>query len=312
MKLDVIKKGLENPALLFPVLGRNGFFHGMKDEEYLKRCFRARVGYLPNLANPVTFNEKMQWLKLNDRNPLYTKLVDKVAVKAFVEERVGPGYTPKTYCVWENPRDVGIDSLPNRFVIKTNHDNAGVFICNDKSRFDLATVKKQLTKHYSRNFFWAGREWPYLNVVPKVFAEEFLDDGGNGLIDYKLFCFSNKRIITLVMTDRFSDVATSKTFFDENWNPLPIVEGEHPKLPQIAQPSSFSKMKEIAANLSAGLPFVRVDFYQVNGQPLLGEMTFYPNSGFELFEPKEWDKTFGDWIDLSCAYSKKDRDKTHA
>ena len=303
MRLDGIKKGMRNPALLFPVLGRNGFFHGMSDERYLAKCFRARVGYLPDLAKPVTFNEKMQWLKLNDRNPLYTKLVDKVAVKSFVEERVGFGYVPETYHVWEKPEDVEIDSLPDRFVIKTNHDNAGVLICDDKSRFDLAAAKRRIAKHYSHNFFWAGREWPYLDVAPKVFAEEYLDGGSDGLVDYKLFCFSNGRIITLVMTDRFSNAETSKTFFDENWTPLPIKEGIHPTLPDMTPPSSFSRMKEIAANLSAGLPFVRVDFYQINGRPLLGEMTFYPNSGFELFEPREWDRVFGDWIDLSLAYS---------
>lgn len=256
-----------------------------------------------DLDDPRTFNEKLQWLKLYDRNPLYNTLVDKYAVKAWVAGRIGPEYVTETYAVWERAEDIDVSGLPERFVLKTNHDCGGVAVCRDRAAFDLEAARRKLARHLRRNYYWGGREWPYRDVKPLVFAEECLEPDADGdLPDYKLYRFSNGRVVTLVCEGRASGAGMRKTYFDEGWAPLPLSEGGHPTDPGRPAPARFGEMRELAGRIAGGLPFARVDFYESAGRLRFGEVTLYPNSGFGRFDPPEWDREFGSWVDLSLAY----------
>ncbi len=292
-------KYLKNPALVYPLATSRGLTNWVSDEVHLKLEYKARIGRCLDLEHPTGFNEKLQWLKLHDRNPLYTKLVDKYAVKEWVADRIGSQYVTETYARWSRVEDIDISCLPERFVLKTNHDCGGIAICRDRASFDLEGAKRKLAKHMKRNYFWGGREWPYKNVKPCIFAEEYLEDDASGdLPDYKLFHFSNGRIVTLFMTDRFTKAGLTETFFDEEWVPLELSEGGHPRRPGAAVPERFNEMKALTDRLAGEFPFARVDFYESKGRLLFGEMTFYPNSGFERFDPEEWDTELGSWLEL--------------
>lgn len=289
---------------VFRRLGYMEALNWMNDELYLRLKSWSFTGHLPDLKKPKTFNDKLQWLKLHDRNPLYNTLVDKYAVKDWVANKIGEQYVTQTYARWERAEDIEISDLPEHFVLKTNHDCGGIVICRDRASFDLDAAKSKLAKHLNHNYFWGGREWPYKDVKPCVFAEEYLepDDSGD-LADYKLFRFSNGRIVTLLMTDRFTDAGLTETFFDEKWRPLDLVEDGHPRRTTTPAPPHFEEMKTLANRLAKGFPFMRIDFYESAGRLLFGEITLYPKSGFENFEPQSWNAEFGSWINLSSAYN---------
>lgn len=294
-----IAKFLKNPSLLYLLATSKGLTRWIPDKQHLQFLYRAQMGKSLDLNNPRTFNEKLQWLKLHDRNPLYTKLVDKYAVKEWVTEKIGSQYVTKTYGKWDQAEDIEISKLPEKFVLKTNHDSGGITICRDRSTFDVEAAKRKLAKHLRRNYFWGGREWPYKNVKPCVFAEEYLEPDNSGdLEDQKLFRFSNGRIVTLLITDRFTEFGLTKTFFDEDWRPLKLSEEGYSRKPDTPFPLHFEEMKQLADRLACELPFACVDFYESSGRLFFGEMTFYPNSGFEHFDPEEWEEKSGSWIQL--------------
>ena len=299
--MSKLGKFIENPFIGFRQPKIQDAIRWMSDDAYLKLVYRARIGRKLDLDNPKTFNEKLQWLKIHDRNPLYTKLVDKAEVKPWVAERIGWEHIVPTLGVWDSFDEIDFDALPDRFVLKCTHDSGGLAICRDKATFDIEAARKKIEKSLAVNYYWRTREWPYKDVKPRILAEEYLDpnESGGDLYDYKLFRFTDGRLVTLAMTDRYTDGALSKTFFDDEWHALPIGEGDHPTKPELAKPAAFEQMKELASKLGEGMPFVRVDFYESNGGLYFGEMTFYPNSGFEQFDPNEWDVAFGSWIDLT-------------
>lgn len=276
----------------------------LSDERYLRLQYRVLMDKPLNLENPTTFNEKLQWLKLHDRNPLYTTLVDKYAVKQWVADKIGEQYVVLTYAKWDRAEDIDISDLPDRFVLKTNHDCGGIAICRDRESFDLDAAKYKLAEHLERNYYWGCREWPYKDVVPCVFAEEYLEpaliDGDT--IDYKFMCFDGRARCVFTCTGRAAgDLRVD--FFDLDWNHLPFERHYQNAVEEPSAPSCLEEMRAAAERLSRGIPFVRVDFYDVDGAPRFGEMTFYPGAGFEEFTPEEWDKRFGSWINLSKANS---------
>ena len=294
-----VSKFLSNPRILFPHLGARGFFHGVDDETYLKKCFKAYMGYELDLENPRTFNEKLQWLKLNDRNPLYTTLVDKAEVKPWVAERIGWEHVVPTFGVWDSFDDIDFGNLPDRFVLKCTHDSGGLVICRDRATFDYGAAKKKIDSSLARNFFWSGREWPYKDVRPRILAEQYLDPAESGdLADYKLFRFTDGRKVTLVCEDRELGAGMSETFFTDSWEALTISESGHPTNPGHPEPEHFAEMKALCDQLAEGLPFCRVDFYESSRGLLFGEMTLYPNAGFERFDPASVDAEWGEWIEL--------------
>lgn len=276
------------------------YFPQMNDEKYLRKRWRAKFGVDLNLDNPQTFNEKLQWLKLHDRNPLYTVMVDKYAAKKYVSDIIGEQYIIPTLGVWESFDDIDFGQLPDQFVLKCTHDSHGLVICRDKSRLDLKSSKKRIIKSLKRNYFYAGREWPYKNVPPRIIAEQYMEDTETSeLRDYKFFCFNGKVRALFIASSRQDEGEETKfDFFDTEFNHLPFTNGHPNAAKPIQRPKRFDEMKELACKLSLGIPHVRVDFYEVDGKVYFGELTFYHWSGFMPFNPEEWDKTFGDWIKL--------------
>ena len=283
----------------FFFLANRGLLNWMDDEAYLRRHFRYAMGYEPDLADPKTYSEKLQWLKLHDRRPLYTKLVDKYEVKDYVAEKIGIEYVIPTIAgPWDSVEEIDFDALPDQFVLKCTHDSGGVVICRNKASFDREAAMKKLAKTLRRNFFWAGREWPYKDVKPRIFAEQYLEDESGELRDYKFFVFDGQVRALFIACDRSSSEETKFDFFDEDFRHLPFRNG-HPNAPVCPEkPCCFEAMKEIAARLGEGFPHIRVDLYEVDGHVYFGEMTFYHWSGLCPFDPPEWDRVFGDWIRL--------------
>ena len=291
-----INRVLDNPAYLFWLFAKKGFFNWMDDETYIKMLYKALLGDNLNLNNPITFNEKLQWLKLYNRNSTYTKMVDKYLAKDFIKNVVGEKYVVPTYAVWNNAEDIDVANLPDQFVIKCNHDSKGLVICTDKKHFDVKHAKKKLQKCLNRNFYYLAREWPYKDVKPVILAEQYLSDGTDCLTDYKFFCFNGEPKIMYISQDYGDNPHTD--FFDMDFNHLDLHMADPNSKEPINKPNCFDEMRELAKKLSSGTPHLRVDFYYVNGQVYVGELTFFHNAGFQKIYPKEWAKKMGQWIEL--------------
>ena len=256
------------------------------------------MGYSLDLSNPKSFNEKLQWLKLHDRNPLYTTLVDKLAVKDWVTNKIGAQYVVPTLATWKDVDEIALDALPEQFVMKTNHYSGYVAICKDKNSFDFDYAKKRLGAMMRKNLYYYAREWPYKNVKPLVFAEEYLEPDETGsTADYKVFCFSGEPKMIQLHKGRFSAHTQDTNHLDVRQPGYPLAES-----PQAA-PIQLDEMLRLSRILSAGIPEVRVDWYINRGQLKLGEMTFFDASGLCPYENYEDDLRIGSWIDLSKAYS---------
>lgn len=301
--IEGIKKNAGNPRVLaVKALGKVIRGSVKADELYLKMLYRAKMGKPLDLDNPKTFNEKLQWLKLHDRNPLYTMLVDKLAVKDWVAERIGREYVTETYGVWDGVDDIRLDELPERFVLKTNHDSGGVAICRDRSAFDFDAAKAKLRASLRRNFYWSSREWPYKDVVPKVFAEEYLepDPAVDDLMDYKCFAFGGGVRCIEVDYDRFT--AHKRTFYSPQWEKMPF-GNRYPsdsarEFPCPAHLEEMVHLAELLVEAAGGPAEVRVDFFTDAERLRFGEMTFFHEGGFGRFDPESWDGVLGSWVEL--------------
>lgn len=290
---------MEHRSLLYRLKGKTLriFAPYLSDKLYLKLLFRHRVGYSLNLDNPRSYNEKLQWLKLNDLHLEYTQMVDKVEAKKYVASKIGEKYIIPTISVYDNVEEIDFDALPKQFVLKCTHDSGGIVVCKDKALLDVEKAKRKLKKGWGKNYYKYNREYPYRDVKPRIIAEQYMEDeSGYELKDYKFFCFSGEPQLLFVATDRPLD--TKFDFFDLNWNHLPFTNG-HPNNPNpIAKPKNFEEMKDVARKLSQGLPHVRVDLYNVNGKIYFGELTFFHWSGMTPFVPQEWDYKLGELIKL--------------
>lgn len=271
------------------------------DKMYLNLRYMLAFHKKLNLKNPQTYNEKLQWMKLYDRNPLYNQLVDKYDVRSFITERIGEEYLIPAYGVWDKFEDIDFDSMPDEFVLKCTHDSGSVYICHDKSKIDMPWLQKRFNEALKGNQYHGGREWAYKDVKPRIVAEKFMvDDSGIGLKDYKFFCFNGEVKAMFIATERNIPGEDVKfDFFDENFQHMPFKHGHENAKVTPKKPEGFEEMKEIAKKLSEGLRQVRVDLYNINGKIYFGEMTFYHHCGFVPFDPEEWDYTFGSWIDLT-------------
>ena len=266
------------------------------DDLYLKLMFKLEMGYPLNLKNPQTFSEKLQWLKLYNRKSEYTTMVDKYAVKDYVASLIGKEYIIPTFGVWKTPNDIDWDSLPEKFVLKTNHSggNTGVIICKDKSTFDKQKAIDILWRSYKSDIYESLREWPYKNVPKRIIAEKFMNEkGSDDLVDYKFTCFNGCVGNVMVCIER----GTSNPkfyFYDREWNLLPLnVRGKNTdKNFKLPKPLCMDKMFELAGKLSEGIPFLRVDFYSIEDHPYFGELTFFPASGFDKNLLKETEEYF--------------------
>lgn len=261
------------------------------DRLYLRMLYRIKTGRKLHINNPKTYSEKLNWLKIYDRNPLYTKLVDKYEVRDFVSNRIGEEHLFPLLGVWDRFEDIDFEKLPDRFVLKCTHDFGSVVIVDDKKNFDLETARKTINDELKFNFFYRGREWAYKNVKPRIIAEENMQMDSNRLVDYKFFCFGGQVNFMYIAQGRGVDLRYD--FFDRDFNHLPVVNGV-PNADVIPdKPENYSQMIEFAEKLADGINNVRVDLYNLNGRIYFSEMTFYHNGGMLAFDPYEADVELG-------------------
>nr|WP_296455933.1 ATP-grasp fold amidoligase family protein [uncultured Acetatifactor sp.] len=273
----------------------------LPDNMYLRIQFRRIMGQNLNLKKPQTFNEKLQWLKIHDHNSDYIKLVDKYEVKGIVANVIGEEHIIPTYGIWDSFEQIDFSKLPKQFVLKCTHDSGGLIICNDKEQLDIEAARKKINKCLQTNYYQFGREWPYKYVKPRIIAEKYMEESGTvGLKDYKIHNFNGIPKIILVCTGRFSEMGLCENFYNVEWKMLDLKRPNHLNMEnKIPIPKKINKMLEYAKLLSKDYPFVRTDFYCIDDKIYFGELTFYPASGFEKFEPEKWDNILGEWIDLS-------------
>lgn len=270
----------------------------LPDSLYIQLRYFSRFRRFINMRNPRTFNEKLQWLKLNHRVPGEWKLVDKYEVKDVVAQRIGREHIIPTLAVYDRVDDIDLDELPRSFVLKCTHDSGGVALVRDKHSADIKSVREKLDASMARNYFYSSREPHYLEVRPRIIAEPYLEDKAQGqLLDYKFFCFDGNVKALFVGSDRASG-NVKFDYFDAEFNPLHFRQLYPTSAVPPERPAKFETMLDLARKLSEGFPHVRVDLYQVNGSVYFGEMTFFHFGGMQPFRPEKWDYVFGDWLTL--------------
>lgn len=278
-------------------LYRYNLLNWIPDEIYLKILFYLKSGKKLNLNNPKTFNEKLQWIKLNDRKQLYTKLVDKYNVREYIENCIGKDYLIPIIGVYDNFNDINFDKLPNEFVLKCTHDSGSVIVCTDKNTLDMNLAREKINKALKKNFYYKNREWPYKNVKPKIVCEKMLD---SEIFDYKIFCFNGEPKFLYVGQGLVSDHSLKIDFYDLNWNRMDFKRSDYDNFNSVLnKPKKFEEMLEISRKLSKDIPFVRIDIYEVEEKLYFSEFTFTPGGGYIPFEPYSVDSILGDYIDLS-------------
>lgn len=274
------------------------------DNLMLKIEYRMKIGKKLNLDSPTTFNEKLQWLKLHDRKPIYTQMADKYGVREYIERKIGKEYLVPIYGCWDSVEDIPFETLPQKFVLKCTHDSGSVILCTDKSALDIKETKKKLKKRLKKNPYWWAREWPYKNIKPKVIAEHYLIDEGHEFLPvYKFFCFNGvPKIIQQIQNDKQENETVD--YFDTEWTRLNIKQRFPSSETPVKKPKQLDEMLEIAGKLAEDTCFLRVDLYIINEKILFSEHTFYTDAGYSIFEPESWDKVLGEWIDLTCVEDK--------
>lgn len=299
---DVSYKTLTDNKYRTKLLANLGFYDRMDDEKYLKKLYMANFGKELDLENPKTFNEKLQWLKLYDRKPEYTMMVDKYKVREYIAEKLGEEYLIPLLGVWDDPEEIDFDKLPDQFVLKCNHNSGlGMCICKDKSKLDIKKVKSELRKGLKQDYYLHGREWPYKDVPRKIICEKYMTDSSktDDFTDYKFFCFNGKVDSVMLCLER--QTGNPKFyFFDKEWKLCRYnkLGKAMPAQFSVPKPDNVIKMFEIASELSKKLPFVRIDLYNAGGHIYFGEITFFPDSGFDYNLLPETDKYFGSLINL--------------
>lgn len=306
---QTLKKVLTDREYRLIRLAKAGAFNYMSDEKYLTTQYRVRMGRKLDLEDPRLFSEKLQWLKLHDHNPLYTRLVDKYRVREYIAEKVGEEYLIPLLGVWDDPDAIDFDALPDQFVLKCNHNSGtGMCICRDKSRLDVDAVRKKLRKGLEENFYMRCREWPYRDVPRKIIAEKLMAQREDvrfeaGLDDYRFYCFHGEpRLVYMYQSGGLGSGSkpgiASCDIFDPEWNHMPFRQ-KSPNAPTPPRaPANLEKMAALSRKLSEGQIFMRVDFYEIDGKLYVGELTLYPGGGFAPFYPAEWDGEIGTWLTL--------------
>lgn len=298
--MNKLMKAVKNPEkIALYLLGKPLISKLFSDELFLKIKYRLMMKKKLDLDNPKTLNEKLQWLKIHDRKPEYTTMVDKFAVRDYIKEKLGEEYLIPLLGVWDDPDDIDFDKLPDKFVLKCNHNSGtGMCICKDKSKLGIEKVKKELKKGLKQNYYLTGREWPYKDVKRKIIAEEYMvDESGIELKDYKIFCFNGNPEYVEVDFNRHIEHKLNPYDFD--WNPLNFCDtSKNDYSADIKKPARIEDMYNISKKLSSGIPFLRVDFYSIYDKLYVGELTLFPGSGFIQYDPSEFDLKYGEMLDL--------------
>lgn len=297
-----IKNGLHylihNRALLCDAIVRKclGF---LPDKPYLSLRYRCNMGRWIDWKNPKRFTEKLQWLKLYYRQPIFHDMVDKVEAKLLVEDLIGKEYIIPTLGVWNSFDDIDFSKLPNQFVLKTTNGggSTGVVVVKDKKELNKIKAKRQLEESMKSSIYKSLREWPYKGLKGRIIAEKYLQDQSGELRDYKFYCFNGVVKCLLIASNRFTN--HNFNYYDRNFTPMPIVSSFGTQLHEtLVKPEYFDQMIEMAECLSKGLPQIRIDLYNVNGKIYFGEFTFFDSSGYDNFSSDEWDLKFGSWLNL--------------
>lgn len=271
-------------------------FAFMSDEKYLQLKFYDAFGRFMDFSNPKTFNEKLQWLKIHNRNPKYTIMVDKYQGKKYIAGIIGNEYIIPTLGIWNHFDEIDFDTLPNQFVLKCTHDSGGLIICPDKKYLDIDAAREKIETSLKNNYYYGGREWPYKNVKPQIIAEQYMADD---LRDYKICCFDNVPRMSLVCSERLTKDGVKEDFYDEAWNPRVVQKTACGNaIWPMERPKQYELVKNLVSKISEKMPFTRIDFYEINEKVYFGEITFYPESSFEDFMPNEWDLRLGEWIKM--------------
>jgi hypothetical protein len=297
--IRIFKKYLRSPRKLIRGLGTLGWFNWLPDKPYLKLVYWGETSKKLNLDAPVTYNEKLQWLKLYDRKPEYIKYADKYAVRSYIRETIGEQYLIPLLGVYESVEEIDWDSLPNQFVLKCTHGSGCNIICTDKDKLKIEVSKIKLNKWMKRNWYWFGREWPYKNIKPRIICETFISETDNTPDDYKVLCFNGKAKLIGVHIDRYGNHKFDN--YDRQWEKTTIArmvqDGPIPNF-VYEKPKQFEKMIQLSELLASNMSHVRIDWFIVRDKLYFGEITLYEASGFDHFDNKEDDYLLGSWIDL--------------
>ena len=269
------------------------------DVYYIKMMYALEMNHKLNLDNPRLYQEKLQWLKLYNRKPEYTTMVDKISAKEYAAKIIGEEYIIPTLGVWDRFDDIDFAGLPDRFVLKCTHDSASVVLCKDKTSFNYTSARKKLTEALKADYYhYEGRQWAYKGIKRRIIAEEYLDEGNKaGLTDYKFMVFGGKCKCVFVCSGRQSRLRLDA--YDLDWQLMPFTRNHHRNMKErVPRPQCYDTMLMLAEKIADYVdnPFVRVDFYQIDGKVYFGEVTFYPEGGLGSFDPNEWDYKRGEWI----------------
>lgn len=297
-KIQTMIRAIKKPGMIIRIMGDKKLLTWIPDALYLKIIYRAETGKRLDLKHPKTYNEKLQWLKLYDRRPEYTMMVDKYEVRKYVAEKIGEEYLIPLIGVYDSVDEIPWEELPDKFVLKCTHGSGSNILCNDKKELDIQMAKKKLRKWMKKNFFWVFREWPYKNVKPRIVCEKYMvDESGIELKDYKIFCFDGEPKLIQVDFDRFRD--HKRNIYDLDWNLVDLTI-KYPRDPNktIARPDKLDEMLDVARKLSAGIPHVRVDLYSIGDKIYFGELTFTHGAGYEPFYPESYNELLGSWLKL--------------
>lgn len=285
------------------VLGlcNHGMLEFMGDRLIAKLVYRLKSGKDMDWNNPLTFNEKLQWLKVNDHNPAYTNLVDKITAKSIVGQKIGFEHIVPIYGQWLDAKDIPFDTLPEKFVLKCNHDQGSVVLVHNKNDINIDDTRRFLSKHLKHSNYHLTREYGYKNIKRYIFAEKYL---GGAIKDYKFYCFNGEPLFLYVGQGLTADHSLKIDYFDMNWEPMPFYRTDYDRLGNVQKPDYFDEMIEIAKILSNGIPFVRIDLFEENETVYFSEFSPFPASGYMPFVPEEYDRIVGDWLVLK-KYDKK-------
>ncbi|MFD2131650.1 ATP-grasp fold amidoligase family protein [Pseudogracilibacillus auburnensis] len=288
------------PKGLIYALGDKRVFNWLPDKYYLKLLYWGETGKKLNLVNPQTYNEKLQWLKLYNRKPEYTKYVDKYAVRSYIAEIIGDEYLIPLIGVYNSIDEIDWNSLPEKFVLKCTHGSSANIICTNKKELNIKDVKGKLNKWMKKNWYWFGREWPYKQVRPRIICEKFIEQNdGDELRDYRFFCFNGEPKFITVDFSITNKKKTRRNLYDLEWN-LMDEEISYPKELgiKVKKPEKLCEMINLSKKLSANIPHLRVDFYYIKEKIIFGEMTFFHQSGMGQIRPTKFDNQIGEWLKL--------------
>ena len=294
---NIITKIYKQPEKIIFGLEKLGLLDWMCDEKYLKLVYKLTFRRKLDLENPQAFTEKINWYKLNYRNPLMKKCVDKYEVRDYIAKIGGERYLNDCLGIWNNFDEIDFEKLPSKFVLKPTNGSGDVVICKDKSKFNILEAKKKLSQNKKRHFLSKTREWAYYDLPYRIMAERYIEStDGCQIKDYKIFCFNGEPKFLYVASDRDTD-KLKFDFFDLDWNRIPV-KNDHENNSNLKKPKHLKEMLEVAKKLSKDFPEVRVDLYEEEGKIYFGELTFYHMGGFARFEPDEWDYKFGEYFDI--------------